>query len=53
MKKAILESVGQTYDKHWYDIKNIIYKLKHDDFESLYHSEKCNSYRIFYDSVFA
>jgi hypothetical protein len=51
--KKILESVGKSYDKHWDDIKNIVYKLNKNDFESLRDSGKCSSYKAFYDSVFA
>jgi hypothetical protein len=50
--KKILESVDASYSKHWNEIKNIVYKLTKDDFESLRQSEKCISYNEFYDSVF-
>ena len=49
----ILKSVGISYSKHWDDIMRIVYKLEKDDFDSLYQSEKCSSYKIFYDSVFS
>lgn len=49
----ILKSVGISYSKHWDDIMRIVYKLEKDDFDSLYQSEKCSLYKIFYDSVFS
>jgi hypothetical protein len=48
----IFKSIGKSYSKHWREIKEIVFKLKWTDFESLYNSGKCQSFREFYDSVF-
>lgn len=50
--EEIFKSVGKTYSKHWREIKEIVFKLKWKDFEVLYNSGKCQSFRDFYDSVF-
>lgn len=49
----IFKSIGKNYSKHWHEIKEIIFKLKWTDFETLYNSGKCKSFRDFYDSVFS
>ena len=48
----IFNSIGKSYSKHWREIKEIVFKLKWTDFESLYDSGKCQSFREFHDSVF-
>lgn len=48
----IFKSIGKSYSKHWREIKEIIFKLNWTDFETLYNSGKCQSFREFYDSVF-
>ena len=50
--KDIFKSLGKNYSKHWPEIKEIIFKLKWTDYEALYNSGKCQSFREFYDSVF-
>lgn len=50
--KDIYASISRSYDKHWSEIKEIVFKLTWDDFNNLYHSGKCNSYREFYDTIF-
>lgn len=50
--EEIYTSIARTYSKHWREIKEIIFKLTWDDFDKLYHSGKCNSFREFYDSIF-
>ena len=49
----IFKSIGKNYSKHWHEIKEIIFKLKWTDFDTLYNSGKCKSFREFYDSVFS
>jgi len=49
----IFKSIGKNYSKHWREIKEIIFKLTWTDFETLYNSGKCRSFRDFYDSVFS
>lgn len=48
----IFKSIGKNYSKHWREIKEIIFKLTWTDFETLYNSRKCQSFKEFYDSVF-
>ena len=48
----IFKSIGKKYSKHWREIKEIVFKLQWTDFETLYGSGKCQSFREFYDSVF-
>jgi len=48
----IFKLIGRNYSKHWSEIKEIVFKLKWKDFETLYHSGKCQSFKEFYDSVF-
>lgn len=48
----VFKSIGKSYSKHWREIKEIIFKLNWTDFETLYNSGKCQSFREFYDSVF-
>ena len=50
--EEIYTSIAKTYSKHWREIKEIIFKLTWDDFDKLYHSGKCNSFREFYDTIF-
>lgn len=50
--EEIFKSIGKNYSKHWREIKEIIFKLTWTDFETLYNSGKCQSFREFYDSVF-
>ena len=50
--EEIYTSIARTYSKHWREIKEIIFKLTWDDFDKLYHSGKCNSFREFYDTIF-
>lgn len=49
----IYRSISRTYSKHWTEIKEIVFKLTWDDFDKLYHSGKCNSFREFYDVIFS
>jgi hypothetical protein len=49
----IYKSIGRTYSKHWHEIKEIVFKVKWEDFQELYNSGKCQSFRGFYDSIFA
>ncbi len=48
----IFKSIGKNYHKHWREIKEIIFKLTWSDFETLYNSGKCKSFKDFYDSIF-
>lgn len=48
----IYSSISKPYGKHWERIKEIIFKLKQSDFDYLYNSGKCNSFKEFYDVVF-
>jgi len=48
----IYKSISKPYGKHWNAIKEIIFKLKQSDFETLYNSSKCNSFRDFHDAIF-
>ncbi len=50
--EEIFKSIGKSYSKHWREIKEIVFKLKWKDFDVLYNSGKCQSFRDFYDSVF-
>ena len=50
--EEIFKSIGKSYSKHWREIKEIVFKLRWTDFEVLYNSGKCQSFREFYDSVF-
>lgn len=50
--KEIYTSISRSYDKHWPEIKEIIFKLTWNDFDNLYRSEKCNSFKEFYDAIF-
>ena len=50
--EEIFKSIGKSYSKHWREIKEVVFKLKWTDFEALYNSGKCQSFREFYDSVF-
>jgi hypothetical protein len=50
--EEIFKSIGKSYSKHWCEIKEVVFKLKWGDFESLYNSGKCQSFREFYDAVF-
>lgn len=51
--KDIYASISRSYDKHWPEIKEIVFKLTWSDFYALYHSGKCNSFREFYDAIFS
>lgn len=48
----IYKSISRTYSKHWQEIKEIVFKLKWDDFDKLYKSGKCDSFRVFFDTIF-
>ena len=48
----IYKTVSRTYSKHWQEIKEIVFKLKWNDFDKLYQSGKCNSFRVFFDTIF-
>ncbi len=48
----IYTSVSRTYSKHWDEIKEIIFKLSQNDFDMLYNSGKCPSFRDFVDAIF-
>jgi hypothetical protein len=50
--EAIYDSISKPYGKHWDAIKGIIMKLQKSDFENLYNSGKCNSFKEFYDTIF-
>lgn len=50
--EEIFISIGKSYSKHWHEIKEIVFKLNWTDFEALYNSGKCLSFREFCDSVF-
>lgn len=50
--EAIYASISKPYGKHWDTIKGIIFKLTKDDFDQLYNSDKCNSFKVFYDTIF-
>lgn len=50
--KEIYASISRSYDKHWPEIKEIVFKLTWNDFDNLYHSGKCNSFKEFYDAIF-
>lgn len=48
----IFRAIGRTYSKHWREIKEIVLKIEQVDFERLYNSGRCQSFRDFYDAVF-
>lgn len=48
----IYKSISRNYGKHWDEIKEIIFKLTNADFDALYNSDKCNSFREFHDAIF-
>lgn len=48
----IYKSISRTYGKHWDAIKELIFKLTQTDFDTLYQSGKCNSFRDFHDAIF-
>lgn len=48
----IYASISKPYGKHWRSIKEIVFKLKQNDFDVLYDSEKCHSFNEFYDTIF-
>ena len=48
----IFSSIGRSYSKHWREIKEIVFKLTWADFEQLYQSERCESFKSFYDAIF-
>ena len=48
----IYKSISRTYSKHWQEIKEIVFKLNWNDFVILYQSGKCNSFRVFFDTIF-
>lgn len=50
--KDIFASISRSYDKHWPEIKEIVFKLTWNDFDNLYHSGKCNSFKEFCDTIF-
>jgi len=50
--ESIYISVGRTYSKHWREIKEIVFKLTWADFEKLYVSGKCKSFKFFFDTIF-
>lgn len=50
--EEIFKSVGKTYSKHWREIKEIVFKLKSEDFQNLYNSGKCQSFKEFCDTIF-
>ena len=50
--EAVYSSISRTYSKHWDEIKEIIFKLTQSDFDMLYNSGKCQSFRDFSNAVF-
>ncbi len=48
----IYKSISRTYGKHWDAIKELIFKLTQTDFDTLNQSGKCNSFRVFHDTIF-
>lgn len=50
--EEIFKSMGKTYSKHWREIKEIVFKLKSEDFQNLYNSGKCQSFKEFCDTIF-
>lgn len=50
--EAIYSSISRTYSKHWSEIKEIVFKLTWNDFNTLYSSGKCNSFNEFFDAIF-
>lgn len=48
----IFRSIGKNYNKHWREIKTFVFKIKQADFDSLYYSVQCQSFRDFHDAVF-
>lgn len=50
--EEVFQSISKSYSKHWVEIKEIVFKLEWDDFDKLYNSGKCNSFRVFYDALF-
>lgn len=48
----IYKSISRIYGKHWDAIKELIFKLTQTDFDTLYQSGKCNSFRDFHDAIF-
>ena len=48
----VFSSIGKSYSKHWREIKDIVFKLTWTDFEQLYRSGRCISFKSFYDAIF-
>lgn len=48
----IYTSISRNYSKHWDEIKEIIFKFNMSDFDTLYNSGKCQSFRDFVDAIF-
>jgi len=49
--EKVYKLAGMSYDKHKGDIEAIVKHLSKDDYTYLHNSHKCNSFKIFYDSL--
>lgn len=50
--EGVFMAIGRTYSKHWREIKEIVFKVELADFERLYNSGHCQSFKEFYDALF-
>lgn len=50
--KALLELIGEKYDKHDHEINSFLSYIEKEDFENLLTSQKCNSFKLFNDCIF-
>lgn len=47
-----LGAVGVQFEKHWGDILAVLNRFSKENFEQLYHSAHCSSFKVFYDVLF-
>lgn len=47
----IYELVGSSYDKHKGDIEALAKILTCEDYDNLYQSDKCNAFKVFYETL--
>lgn len=50
--KEIYRSIELSYNKHYEEIKNIVFKFQSADIKDLLGSNKCNSFNEFYEDLF-
>ena len=44
--------VGVQFEKHWGDILAVLGRIRKEDFEQLYNSNHCASFKVFCDVLF-